>query len=393
MTASGRTAGARVLAAAAVVAALGACAPTPTPPTAAAPDVPAPLRYDDPHLWLCRPDLAGDACHGDLDATEIERDGSRRVVPFVAAENPGVDCFYVYPTVDVGMVPGNHFDFRDTSPMADVARDQAARFRSTCNVYAPLYRQVTIAAYFEPEPEKSRHFALAFSDVLSAFRWYLAHADPARKIVLLGHSQGAEMVTRLLRAVFDDDPAMLGRLLIAMPIGADVDVPSGRSVGGSFAHVPACTDADEVPCVVAYRTYRAGRPAKSWDGPPPAGHTSVCVNPADVAHNERRRLSAAVIPTHSTYRKDQMLAGVYAAATPFIVLRDFYEAECVDGKSGFRYLAVEAAPAPEDTRTNPVDFDNVIWKYSLGLHLLDFQLSQGDLVEMVRRRASGPQRP
>jgi hypothetical protein len=84
--------------------------------------------------------------------------------------------------------------------------------------------------------------------------------------------------------------------------------------------------------------------------------------------------------------RDTMPGGNWAT-TPFLVLRDFYEAECVDGKAGFRYLAVEAAPAAGDTRTNPIDFDNVIWKYQLGLHLLDFQLAQGDLVEMVARRS------
>jgi hypothetical protein len=350
------------------------------------------LRYDDPTSWLCRPDLPDDACRGNLDATEVAPDGTHKVVPFVAAENPAADCFYVYPTVDVGMVPGNHDDFRDTTPMREFVQTQAARFRSACRVYAPLYRQVTIAAYFEPEPERSQHFGVAFSDVLASFRWYLAHAEPNRKIVLLGHSQGAEMVTRLLRAVFDDDAAMRARLLLAIPLGGDLDVPQGKPVGGTFSNISVCTTPDEVGCVVAYRTYRAGHPAKSWDGPPPAGRTSVCVNPADVAHNERRRLSIAVIPTRSTYRTRETMPGGDWATTPFLVLRDFYEAECVDGKAGFRYLAVEAAPDAGDKRTNPIDFDNVIWKYQLGLHLLDFQLAQGDLVEMVERRvnALGP---
>jgi hypothetical protein len=366
------------------------CAPS--PPPAVPPPASTALAYDDATSWLCRPDLPDDACHGNLDATELRPDGTRQVVPFVAAENPDVDCFYVYPTVDVGMVPGNHDDFHDTTPMREFAHNQAARFRSTCRLYAPLYRQVTIASYFEPEPERSRHFAIAFSDVLAAFRWYLAHAEPAHRIVLLGHSQGAEMVTRLLRTVFDDDPAMLRRLLVAFPLGGDVDVPEGRTVGGTFAHVPECTSAADVPCVVAYRTYRADRPAKSWDGPPPHGHTTACVNPADVADNRKSRLASAVIPTRSTYRKTETMPGGDWATTPFVVLRDFYEAECVDGKAGFRYLAVQASPAPGDTRANPIDFDNVIWNFQLGLHLLDFQLAQGDLVEMVKRRAATPLR-
>src|SRR5579872_3618577 len=63
-------------------------------PAAESPPAPAPpLRYDDPASWLCRPDLPGGACHGNLDATELRPDGSRQVVPFVAAEHTQVDCF------------------------------------------------------------------------------------------------------------------------------------------------------------------------------------------------------------------------------------------------------------------------------------------------------------
>jgi hypothetical protein len=368
---------------------LASCGPgatvTVTPATAPAVDR---LHYDDPTAWLCRPDLPADACRGNLDATELHPDGTRTIVPFIAAENPAADCFYIYPTVDTGMVPGNHDDFRDTSAEREFVRNQAARFRSTCRVFAPLYRQVTIAAFFEPEPERSRHFGLAFQDVLDAFRWYLAHVPPGRKIVLLGHSQGAEMVVRLLRTVFDNDARMRERLLVAMPLGGDVDVPEDSPVGGTFAHIPPCATDNQLGCVIAYRTYRANRPAHSWDGPPPTGHRTVCVNPADVPDNARRRLAGAVIPTESKYRIRETMPGGSFAKTPFLVLRDFYEAQCVDGKAGFRYLAVEAAPTPGDKRTNPIDFDNTIWKYQLGLHLLDFQLAQGDLVQMVERRVA-----
>src|SRR5581483_10088983 len=86
----------------AAVAALGIAgcshSPPPAAPAATPPDSQgAPLRYDDPASWLCRPDVRGEACHGNLDATELRPDGSHQVVPFVAAEHPAVDCFYVYP--------------------------------------------------------------------------------------------------------------------------------------------------------------------------------------------------------------------------------------------------------------------------------------------------------
>src|SRR5882672_468541 len=66
-----------------------------------------PAHYERPEMWLCRPDLPNDACRVNLDATELRPDGSRVVVPFVTAAKTSVDCFYVYPTVDLTMVPGN----------------------------------------------------------------------------------------------------------------------------------------------------------------------------------------------------------------------------------------------------------------------------------------------
>jgi pimeloyl-ACP methyl ester carboxylesterase len=352
----------------------------------------APLHYEDPATWLCRPDLPTDACRVDLDATELRLDGTRVVAAFVPAAEPTVDCFYVYPTVDVGMVPGNHDDFTDSTSMRELAHNQAARFREACRVFAPLYRQVTIATYFEPAETREPRFQMAFADVLAAFRYYLAHADGTRKIVLIGHSQGAEMVTRLLHTLFDGDASMRARLLVAIPLGGVIDVPEGRSVGGTFENLPLCTSPDELACVVAFRTYRAEHPVHSWDGPPPRGRRTACVNPADVVGNEQRLLSGAVIPTRSKFRPDAPAA--QGTTTPFILLRNFYRAQCVDGKDGFRYLAVEAAPAQGDVRTNPVNFDEVTWRSPLGLHLLDFQLPLEELVQMVKHKAKlGPRTP
>jgi fermentation-respiration switch protein FrsA (DUF1100 family) len=358
--------------------------------------MPAPPRsvfaadYDDPAMWLCRPDQPTDACRGDLDATELGPDGSREVVPFVPAATPAVDCFYVYPTVDPSMIPGNHVDFSDTSIMREVTQFQIARFGSVCRLVVPLYRQVTIATYLASRQERDERLGAAFDDVFDAFRWYREHLDEGLPIVLLGHSQGAEMVLRLLGAIFDDDPVLRARLLVAMAIGARVSVPERGPPelafrGGRLRHIPLCTSADELGCVVAFDSFGAEGSPAPWVGRPPAGRRIACVNPADVGGQGRRLLSGAVFPTRSRIAGD--LAASRWAKTPFLELRDFYAASCIDGADGFRYLGVEPAPGPGDRRTSPVDLDSPMWRTPLGLHVLDYQFVQRDLVDLVVHKA------
>jgi Protein of unknown function (DUF3089) len=358
------------------------------PPAMAPAPAPGP-RYESAQAWLCRPDLPDDPCRTDLDATELRPDGTHVAVPFVAAAHPLADCFYVYPTVDMATNAGNHDDFADTTRMREAVRAQVARFGSVCRVFAPLYRQMTIGTYVAPAQEHERRFAVAFGDVLAAFRYYLAHFDDGRGIVLVGHSQGAQMVERLLQTLFDDDPAMRARLVVAMPIGGDVDVAEGSTRGGTFHNIPLCTSLDEPGCVVAYATYSPDGLKHPWPGTPAPGRRTACVNPAAPGGTAKARLSGTAFPTHSQYR-DNMPGGW--ASTPFLVMRDYYSAWCVDRTDGFSYLAVTPDPAPGDVRPRPIDLDAGVWRQQLGrvqlgLHILDFQFTQDDLVNLVGRKA------
>jgi hypothetical protein len=348
-------------------------------------------QYDRAEAWLCRPDLPHDPCRDDLDATEVRPDGARVVRPFAPAVRPLADCFYVYPTVDMEVSPGNHDDFADTSRMREFTRAQVARFGSACRLFVPLYRQMTIGTYIATPEEHQRRFEVAFSDVLAAFRHYLSHFDDGRGIVLLGHSQGAQMVERLLQRLFDDDAAMRSRLVVAMPIGGDVDVAAGSTRGGTFHNLPLCTGVDELGCVVAYATYAPEGLKHPWPGPPPPGRRTACVNPAAPGGSARARLSGTVFTTRSRFRDN--MPGSNLATTPFVVMPDYYTAWCVDRPDGFSYLAVVPDPRPGDARASPIDFNAAIWReqlgrIQLGLHILDFQFTQDDLVHLVARKAA-----
>lgn len=346
----------------------------------------APPPAADATSWLCRPDRADDPCvTADLSVTELRPDGSRAVRARLPVASPDVDCFYVYPTVDLELVPGNHADLADTRRMRAVTLAQAGGLRQTCALWVPLYRQVTIGTYLQPRPVLEEGLARGFADVERAFREYLAATSTSRRrIVLVGHSQGGEMVIRLVRRFFERDPALRQRLLLAMAIGAEVEVPLGRTTGATFENVPVCTRPLETGCVVAYRTHAAGDRVDPDRWAPANGNETACVDPARL-DGPSDRLADAVFPTRDPWggalRPNEDLK------TPFVSLPRFFSASCVRGERNYVYLAASSDPPPGDARTSPVDFAHRRFRIAkLGLHVLDLQLPQGDLIDLVARR-------
>ena len=339
---------------------------------------PAPPHDESKHeakaQWLCRPDRAGDPCTtAALAITELHADGTRSIAPRPLVKDPPADCFYVYPTVDLELVPGNHEDLTDTRRMLAVTLAQAGGFRETCALWVPLYHQVTLGTYLQRTEVLERGLARGFDDVDRAFREYLATVtDSKRKIVILGHSQGGEMAIRLLRKYFDHDDAMRERLVLGMPIGAEVEAPAGATKGGTFANLPACTRPLETKCIVAYRTHETGKAVDPDRWAPHPGNDTVCVDPASL-DAPGTLLSRAVFPVVDVWGGRSRVAGLEEVTTPYAARSNFYAAGCTRGERGYAYLGVDF----HDRR-----FD----RGKLGLHVLDMQLAQGDLVALVKRR-------
>ncbi len=363
---------------------------SPAIPTKVPSDLRAPFvgyrseTYSHDAMWLCRPGLLGNVCDGDLSATEVLPSGQRSLVPPKPDPAPKVDCFYVYPTVDLSLSPANHTDFSDRTLQSRTVLVQAARLGEVCAVYAPLYRQVTIGTYFASEEKRERFLQTAYSDVYDAFLHYMGTYNQGRKIVLVGHSQGADMISRLLRQVFDHDPTMRERLVVAMPIGGPVEVPQGKLVGGSFANLPLCSRPDETGCVIAFRTYRAGGDTSEAIFPPPKDHEPACVNPVEPGADGKRRMSRTYFPLDAQSRK--YLRGVEGVTTPFVLYRDYYDAACMTGPTGYRYLGISTPPERAEPREAPIDLLHKQLNRSFGTHILDMQFSQGDLIELIRKR-------
>lgn len=271
-----------------------------------------------------------------------------------------------------------------------VAAVQFARFSTVCKPYAPLYRQSTLAglqALFTAGA-RAGDFNLAYGDVLAAWRHYLEHHNKGRPFVLIGHSQGTHMLSMLLAREVESSPAA-ARMLSAMLIGFNVEVPENGLVGGTFKQTPLCTRVGETGCVVTYVSYRA-------TNPPPAGAlfgraaapgmTVACTNPARLSRGTEPLDSywyagPSVTPTQNPIAWSS--AGT--PPTPFLRTDGLASAACVNrGNVGYLSVVVNADPA--DARTDRIPGDVTVGGALMpgwGLHLADMNLALGDLIALL----------
>ena len=247
-----------------------------------------------------------------------------------------------------------------------------------------------------PPPDR----ALAYSDVLAAWRYYLANDNHGRGAVLIGHSQGSAVLIPLIKSEIDGKPVQ-AQLVSAILLGANVVVPNGADVGETFKHIPACRSAAQIGCVISYVSFRDTAP------PPPVGlfgHASeplsdklipnahaLCTNPANLTGGEGQ--------LHSYFATD---FGAYTPEgfswttnhqkidTPFVSTPGLLGAQCVtDGPSTF--LAIHINTGAADVRTHDIPGDVIVngrlfpdW----GLHRIDVPEAIGDLVDIVGQQGA-----
>lgn len=337
------------------------------PDAAAIAEVTASREVTHPTLWLCGPAAEDDACTGDLDATVVAADGSRTLLPFTPTPGPAVDCFYVYPTVSRAETRNAPLEI--TVAEREVARAQAGRFGEVCRVVAPVYRQVTLQGLMNGGFADQEARDLAFGDVLSAWNDHVATAGD-RPFVLIGHSQGAHELTRLLAERIEGDPELRPRLISALLLGGAVTVPVGEDVGGSFATVPACRATTQIGCVVAYNSFAETPPAFALFGRGGYGREILCVHPGAPGGGP-----APLTPFLPT-------AAVAGFDTPFVTAEDAVTGECrTEGSASWLQVDVDPALAREVAAVS-VDLGPA-W----GLHVGDVNLALGDLVALVRTQA------
>ncbi|MGP0030650.1 MAG: DUF3089 domain-containing protein [Acidimicrobiales bacterium] len=331
-------------------------------------------------VWLCRPGQTPDPCAGDLTTTAVSAGGKTTTIANAPDPSSKFDCFYVYPTVSRQKTDNANLKVQPTETGVAVA--QAAQFSQVCNVWSPVYRQRTAASLakgFGSDPTADQ---VAYASVLSGWKDYLAHDNDGRPVVFIGQSQGAAMLIRLLRQQIDPHPALRRQMVSAIILGGNVQVPRGRTVGGSFRHIPTCGSPTQVGCVIAYSSFSTRPPSTSYFGRPgqgvslqsgqtrSAGQQVACVNPVTFGSG-----AGALDPYFPSVT--QPVPGV-PVSTPWVSFPALYTARCAS-RDGATWLSIGVLRSPGDPRPIVQPTLGPNW----GLHAADVNLALGNLVHDV----------
>ena len=334
--------------------------------------------YQDEAAWICRPDMADDVCR-DLDVTTIAADGTEAVVEQTPAEDPPVDCFYVYPTVSSD--PGTNSDMEvapdDNEVLTVVA--QAAQYARSCRVFAPIYRQVTLEALGGGGFAEGRD--LAYADVLDAWKTYVSQYSEGRGVIVIGHSQGAGILSRLVAEEIDGVDGVQDRLVAAHLFGTTVSVPDGEVVGGTFSDIPGCTEADEAGCVVTWSSYPAASPPVDgaiFANTEEAGQVTLCTDALTLLD---RPHGTSIAPVDAP-----LVGGIdvpEGVDTTFVELPDAVDVSC-ETEGTYTYLAVSLFDPTEERPDQGLVTETLgpTW----GLHLVDMTTVLDDLVALADRQ-------
>ena len=316
-----------------------------------------PMDYERAESWLCRPDLPDrrmprrPRCHR---AAAGWVAGRRSVRACRAAE---VDCFYVYPTVDMKMVGGNHTDFSDTGQIIETTRAQVARFGAG----VPHLRALLQA-------DDVRHVLLRRRGARASLRNRVRRRR--RRVPLVPRARGREPPHRARRP-------FAGRADDRAPAPHEFDGDAGPARSAPRRHAdrrrrrrgrrePEGRHVPEHPALHGRRRARLRHRVQHVPARGACAAPGRALRPRETGRRASTPATSRRAPsTRSRWRcspRTRAIAtpcpGAAWAKTPFIALPGFYDAWCADGQNGFRFLAVEEAHAPGDVRESPIDLDD-----------------------------------
>lgn len=215
--------------------------------------IPAQPDYADSTLWISQ--------MGDKDGT-------------------GADIFYIVSTWEEDWTTSDgrisHYaDVYNTThhQHMNIEQTKVAAYMGTDNNFcAPLYRHMAMGTWLTRDEKliKERFMAVAMQDVKRAFRYFNAHRDTTRPLVIAGFSQGGKATVELIK-MMDEDTYQ--HLVAAYVMGYKV-TPEDTMECKRFRPAQSATDTGVVICynTVKDAKYVVDVIAKS---------NTMCINPVN----------------------------------------------------------------------------------------------------------------
>jgi hypothetical protein len=343
--------------------------------------------------WLCQPGQHDDPCVSSLAVSAVSADGTVSPTTWPSSATASkFDCFYLYPTASLSKAP--NAPLAATALERYIAKEQTAPFSNVCTVWAPLYREQTLPSVLlglgGNEALMRSTAAVAYDSLLPTWRWFLAHSGN-KPIILIGDSQGSTVLIHLISAEIDHEPAVLRRLVVAILVGGNLQVPAGKLAGSTFTRVPLCTAATETGCAIAFSSYPSEPPAYSVFGRPgrgtslqawetgKAGQQVACVNPAALSGGTAE-LDPYLLTASQLGLKERV-------TSPWVTYPGLYSAACKQG-GGATWLQITSLAGTSHTR--PLVQENTAATSRLvdtgpawGYHDYEYWLTLGNLLRDV----------
>ena len=168
-----------------------------------------------------------------------------------------VDVFYVYPTAWYKADPLEpDFCAIDNPIMLTGSQkafnSQATAFETAGNIYAPYYRQAD-AAFTLTLPPAERWAvidSIPAKDAIAAFDHYIKNYNNGKPFILVGHSQGAQVLLILLNKYMSEHADVYARMVCAYVIG----YPVTAEFMNASKHLKFAGGADDTGVIVSYNT-------------------------------------------------------------------------------------------------------------------------------------------
>jgi pimeloyl-ACP methyl ester carboxylesterase len=198
------------------------------------------------------------------------------------------DVFFIYPTswrAKPGEFPISGINNPEMRHWAKYYLDtRGSAFETAGNMYAPFYRQLdaSFALSQETIALTSGYMAgVPYTDIKTAFDYYIKHFNNGRPFIIAGHSQGSAMGLLLLIDYMKERPEVYKRMVAAYLIG----IPVTQAVYDTCPWLKAAQQADDTGVIISYNTQ-----AEIVDAPgnPLSNKNAVLINPISWQINNKK---------------------------------------------------------------------------------------------------------